>query len=138
MLSRIVVVMLARTTFAFKTEDQILRSLVSLSPHDPKFVTKFLNLRNFKSVTAVPKPLPLSMTDKKLTRLLQDHKETDKNKNHLREAYGYILHFFSTKTDTTNKSKLNDYGQLKTDSNALWHKITTKHRELTSDSDINM
>ena len=136
MLNTITVVILTSTTFAFESKYQILRSLVSLSPHDPNFVTKFLNLRNFESVTAVPEQLPLSMTNKKLTRPLQDQKETDKN--HLREAYGYILHFLRTQTDTTNNSKLNDYGQLKTDSNVLWHKITTKHRELTLDSDSDM
>ena len=140
---------LTNTTLTFEPKYQILRSLISLSPHDPNFVTKFLSLRNFESITAVPGQLPLNttdriptkpsqnqtetdVTDKKLTRPLQDQTKTDRT--HLREAYRYITDFLKTQTSTTHRANLNDYGQLKTDSNALWHKII---RELTLNKDSN-
>ena len=150
LLKTITITILTNTTLTFEPDHQMLRSLMSLSPYDPNFVTKFLSLRNFKGITAVPKQSPLStngrkltqpsqnqtetnITDKKLTRPLQDQAKTDRT--HLREAYRYITDFLKTQTNPTDRAKLNDYGQLKTDSNALWHKVI---RELTLDKNLNM
>ena len=41
--------------WAWTETDQLIRQLIQLSPSDPNFVEKFLGIRSFKTLEAVPK-----------------------------------------------------------------------------------
>ena len=130
-----ILTVLASRVTAFDPNHQMLKSLFALSPNDPNFAMKFLSLRNFDSISATPslpdqdikRQTPRPDQDERNTiqdvhiQLIPDLKHPDKT--YLRQAYRYLTDFLTTRSTPTDSDYLNDYGQLKSDSNNLWYQV---------------
>ena len=86
MISTIVVMQLVYPIFAFDAKNQILKSLFLLSPDDPEFYVKFLNLKNFKLQKAVPELYQIGLTNERPITLLQDHGKTNEDKEQFKDV----------------------------------------------------
>ena len=131
----IILTLVSSRVAVFDPSHQMLKSLFTLSPNDPKFAIKFLSLRNFDSISATP-PVPDLDNDRQNLqpdqnkqdaiqdihiRLIQDLDYPDRT--YLRQAYKYLTDFLTTRSTPTDSDYLNDYGQLKSDSNNLWYQV---------------
>ena len=130
-----ILTVLAGRVTTFDPNHKMLKSLFALSANDPNFVIKFLSLRNFDSISATPslpdqdikgQTLRPDQTERNTTQdvhieLIPDLRHPDKT--YLRQAYRYLTDFLTTRSTPTDLDYLNDYGQLKSDSNNLWYQV---------------